>query len=145
MKPFGNNKFKLNISKKYDSKLEEELHNTILSDWNKHNMTLDYVIYRTYHPDFTLVNNDKLLLCEVKGMFWDSSEPKKYISIRQSLDVNTVLFFLFADANKPLSWAKKRKNGSRMTHKDWCKKNGFIWFDLKNKPLTCIDDLLKEL
>jgi len=52
---------------------------------------------------------------------------KKYLADDQ------VFFFLFGDANKPLIWSKKRCDGSKSTHAEWCVRNGFLWYDLKSK------------
>ena len=117
-------------SRDYDSGLEAELHNGLLQTWEHHPTTLPYVIERTYEPDFVKEINEIQFLCEAKGIFWDSTEAKKYKEIVKHLSPNQVFFFIFKDSSKPLIWSKKRKDGTKMTHAEWCDKNGFIYFDL---------------
>ena len=122
----------VNSLRKYDSKLESELHDTILQTWDYHPTKLPYIIEKTYEPDFVKVIDGVQFLCEVKGVLWDSTEAKKYNEIVKHLSPNQIFFFIFKDYNKSLLWSKRRKDGTKMTHKEWCEKNSFIYFDVKD-------------
>lgn len=117
--------------KGYDSGLEYELHKTILSEWCHHPNKIPYVSRHTYEPDFKKVIGDKVLYVEVKGRFRDNAESRKYIDVREVLAEDEELIFIFQDADKPMPFAKKRKDGTKYTHKEWADKNNFRYYCAK--------------
>lgn len=120
------------IPKGYDSKWESELHNTILKGWKLHTSKLNYVVQHSYTPDFIKVINNKTILIEAKGRFWDHAEYSKYIWIKKSLPKNTELIFLFASPHAAMPGAKKRKDGTKFSHSEWAEKNKFKWYSEKS-------------
>lgn len=116
----------------YDSKLELVLQEGPLQTWEYHPMRIPYFIEKTYEPDFVKTIDGVQFLCEVKGVWWDSAEAKKYKELVKHLRPNQILFFIFQDYNKPLLWSKRRKDGTKMTHLEYCEKNGLICFDVKD-------------
>lgn len=117
----------------YDSALEHQLHNKELKGWEYHpTERISYVVPSTYEPDFKGKIGSKTILVEVKGRFRTREEASKYIHIRQSLDQEKEeLIFIFQDANKPMPFVKKRKDGTKQTHGEWAQKNGFVFYCLK--------------
>ena len=75
---------------------------------------IPYVVHRTYTPDFVHLSSGKLIEC--KG-FFRAGDTLKYKSIRDTLDVEVI--FVLSDPNK------KIRKGSKMTHGQWCDKEGF--------------------
>lgn len=120
------------IPKGYDSKWESELHNTVLKGWKLHTSKLNYVVQHSYTPDFIKVINNKTILIEAKGRFWDHAEYSKYIWIKKSLPKNTELIFLFASPHAAMPGAKKRKDGTKFSHSEWAEKNKFKWYSEKS-------------
>ena len=120
------------VPKGYDSKWESELHNTILKGWKLHTSKLNYVVEHSYTPDFIKVINNKTILIEAKGRFWDHAEYSKYIWIKKSLPKNTELIFLFASPHAAMPGAKKRKDGTKFSHSEWAEKNKFKWYSEKS-------------
>ena len=121
-------KKKKGTPKGYDSGLEYELHQGILKSWEHHTKKLSYVSRHTYEPDFLKHNKDSTLYVEVKGRFRDNAEAQKYPFVRESLSENEELIFIFEDSNKPMPFAKKRKDGTKYTHGDWAEKNNFRYY-----------------
>ena len=87
--------------KGYDSIWEYVLHDTLLKNWEHHTDKVEYSITHSYEPDFTRTLQDKLILLESKGRFWDYAEYSKYIWVRKNLPANTELVFLFANPSAP--------------------------------------------
>lgn len=111
----------------YDSLFERELHNRILSEARFHDKS-DYVSYsvpHTYEPDFVLEKEGTTYYIETKGRFRDSTEARKYLFIRENLEPNQELVFIWEKPNTVFPFAKKRKNGTKATHGEWADKNGF--------------------
>lgn len=128
------------VPKGYDSRLEYDLHNNELKGWGYHpEERIHYAVPSTYEPDFYSEVRGKEILVEVKGRFRTRQEATKYVYIRESLEEQSKtegqkerkLIFLFSDANKPMPFASKRKDGTKQTHGEWADKNGFTYFCLK--------------
>jgi hypothetical protein len=100
---------------KYRNKFESDVGEQ-LKGWQYEPRKYPYIIKRNYTPDF--VKDD--LLVECKG-FFRSGDTKKYISIRDSLPQNELVFVL-TNPNK------KVRKGSKITMGEWCDKEGFKWF-----------------
>lgn len=123
-------KAKLPVPAGYDSRLEYLLHNNELKDWEYHpKERIEYVTPSSYEADFkTETAEGKIILLEVKGRFRTRAEASKYIYIREALnkaEEEAEIIFLFQDANKPMPFVKKRKDGTKQTHGEWAEKNGF--------------------
>jgi len=123
-----------NIPKGYDSLWEYSLHQTILKKWDMRGDTIDYIIKKTYEPDFVRKINNKIILLESKGRFWDHAEYSKYIWIRESLSDFIELVFLFQKPEAPMPGAKKRKDGTKRSHAEWAETNKFIWYSEETLP-----------
>jgi hypothetical protein len=81
----------------------------------------------TYKPDFNLTLKDgSVLHVEYKG-FLRNEDKRKMIAMKlQRPDLRIV--FIFENANKPVQGAKKRKDGSKMSHAEWAEKYGYEWY-----------------
>ena len=123
-----------NIPKGYDSLWEYSLHQTILKKWDMRGDTIDYIIKRNYEPDFIRNINNKIILLESKGRFWDHAEYSKYIWIRESLSEFIELVFLFQKPTAPMPGAKKRKDGTKRSHAEWAETNNFRWYSEETLP-----------
>lgn len=124
----------------YDSLLEMALHEGALSTFEFHKGTIDYTVDHTYHPDFSCERPDgSTLFVESKGCFLESSEARKYLYVRSALKEGDELIFIFSNPKTALPWGKKRKDGTKRTHKEWAEKNNFRYF---SKELT-LDDILE--
>ena len=125
----------------YDSMTEKRLHEGVFTDFPHHNKWLHYNIEHKYEPDFTLnCECGKVIYVEVKGYMQDRAEATKYVWIKKALKDNEELVFIFEKPDKPMHFQSKRKDGTKMSHREWCIKNGFRVFDEK----TC-KDLLEEV
>ena len=140
------------LPKGYDSWLEHRLHNTALQEAQHHPTKEDLIKYsvpHTYEYDFMFTFDKTMYICESKGRMRDSSEASKYKYIRDYLEQwdlykesgcdKIELFFVFENASTPYPFAKKRKDGTKMTHGEWASKNGFRWLCEKRKDLEGID------
>jgi len=114
------------LPKGYDSKLEYDLHQNELKDYEHHPDKLHYTVSHTYEPDF-VSNSNPYLLIEVKGRFRDNTEASKYKWIRDC-NPDYEIVFVFEKPDTPFPFAKKRKDGTKMTHAEWAEKNNFRWF-----------------
>lgn len=128
----------------YDSKWEYQLHTGMLSDWKIHENTVQYVVEHKYTPDFIRTIDDKVILLEAKGRFWDHAEYTKYIWINKALPQNHELVFLFLDPYAPMPQAKRRKDGTRRTHAEWAEANDFRWFSETTIPDSWINIEFKD-
>ena len=108
----------------YDSLLEKDLHNGVLKNCQHHPDKVEYVSKHKYEPDFRSGN----LLIEVKGRFRDSQEASKYKWVREALPADLELVFVFSDPDLKFPFAKRRKDGTHMTHGEWATTNKFRWF-----------------
>ena len=130
--------------KGYDSVWEYILHDTLLKDWSHHADKVSYTISHTYEPDFTRTLQNKQILLESKGRFWDHAEYSKYIWVKKHLPSNMELVFLFANAAAPMPGAKVRKDGTKRTHGEWATANGFRWYTEDTLPDAWIDSKARE-
>ena len=125
------------VVKGYDSNWEYELHTGILDSWNFHFDKIKYVVEHSYEPDFTRKINNKTILLEAKGRFWDYAEYSKYVWIRKALKEQVgefELVFLFQKPYAPMPQAKKRKDGTKRTHAEWAETNNFKWYSEETLP-----------
>ena len=114
--------------KGYDSIWEYLLLYTILKDWSHHVDKVNYVVEHSYEPDFVRTLQNKKILLESKGRFWDHAEYSKYKWVRENLPEDTELVFLFANPSAPMPNSKMRKDGTKRTHGEWATTNNFRWY-----------------
>tara|TARA_R110002126_G_scaffold209452_3_gene356049 strand:+ start:192 stop:638 length:447 start_codon:yes stop_codon:yes gene_type:complete len=123
------------IPRGYDSHWEYELHQRLFSDWRHHWETIDYVIKHKYEPDFVRkFDDEKVILIEAKGRFWDFPEYSKYIHIKKALPEHIELVFFFQKPFAPMPGAKVRKDKTKRTHAEWAEANDFRWFSEDKLP-----------
>lgn len=80
-------------------------------------LVLPYTLHGEYHPDLSFPNG---LVVELKGVL-DKASKRKYVAVKQQHpEIN--LKFVFMDS-------KKKVPGTKQTHGDWARKNGFEFAD----------------
>lgn len=77
-------------------------------------LTLPYVLHGEYHPDFVLKGSG--IIVEAKGLLDRESKRKMLAIKRQYPDLDIRFLFMYADKKVP---------GTKQTHAQWAKKNGF--------------------
>ena len=125
---------KVNVAQGYDSKWEFDIHQTILKDWMHHGEKIVYVVKHRYEPDFVKMFDNKIVLLEAKGRFWDYAEYSKYIHIREAIPNDYELVFLFQKPFSPMPGAKMRKDKTKRTHAEWAETNNFKWYSEETLP-----------
>lgn len=121
-------------SKTYDSGFEETLHSSVLKRWALHPGSVPYYIPKKYYPDFIKEVKGKKYLLEAKGRMWDHAEYSKYVHIAAQLPPDTELIFVFMNPDVAMPGAKKRKDGTKLSHGEWATKQGFRWFTKETIP-----------
>ena len=81
-----------------------------------------YVIEHTYQPDWVDALNDRIFY-EAKGVIPTLADAAKYRAVAKSNNVHFIFILQEKDIICPFS--RPRKDGSRMTHEEWLKKEGF--------------------
>ena len=75
-----------------------------------------YVVEHSYTPDFEIPKTN--ILGDLKGAFQNKEEAAKFLHvIKQN---NVAILFVFQQRNIELWWQAKRKDGTRLTHEQWC-------------------------
>lgn len=126
--------------KGYDSTFESVLHEEILHNWEYHYdeegqvIRVPYFMEHNYYPDFRRKLGGITYYIEAKGRFWTSAEAAKYVGVKKSLREDECLIFIFANPELPLPGTKKRKDGTRRSHREWAEQHGFMWFTKENFP-----------
>lgn len=95
-------------------------------------LIVPYEYKATYLPDF-IPKNDPTILIEAKGIFRDRREVRKYIAVADS-NPHLKLVFILMDPNKPMPGAKRRRDGTKYSMKDWCESHNFEWYTENNLP-----------
>ena len=111
---------------KYDSKFEELLHRGPLKGYTLHPPVIEYIIparKAKYTPDFKRREGHVL---EAKGRFRTAAEAKKYIHIRDS-NPDIEIEFVFENPECPMPGARRRRDGTKRTMREWAEENGFKW------------------
>ena len=80
-----------------------------------------YYVERHYIPDLEVGT----MIVELKGYFRQDSQRKMKAVKAQYPDMD--IRFVFQKASATIQGAKKRKDGSKMTCKEWADRNGFVW------------------
>ena len=105
----------------YDSHDERMFAEGPLSHAEYHPESIEYIVpekTHKYQTDFKIGNT----YIELKG-FLRPGDKNKYIHIARSLEQQGCkLVFLMSNPEKKMSGAKKRKDGTYMTHKEWLTK-----------------------
>ena len=113
----------------YDSMTEKRLHEGVLSELDHHPPKVHYVWAHEYEPDFIYKAPSGIdYYIEVKGYFMERKDCTKYIWVREALCDHEELIFIFEKPDKPMHFQSKRKDGTKMTHGEWCEKNGFRYY-----------------
>lgn len=121
---------------KYDSMTEKRLHEGPFEKLDFHTAKIHYHIEHTYEPDFIVKVGGKIIYIEVKGYFQDRSETQKYNWIKKSLHPEKEeLVFVFEKPDRPIHFQAKKKDGTKMTHRQWCEKQGFRVFSEEDAHL----------
>lgn len=98
---------------------------------------IQYIIPESYHkytPDFILkTKSGKKIYIETKGRFVKSDMKKHILIKQQNPDID--IRFVFQKLNQ------KIRKGSILTYKDWCDKNGFIYYAEKIIPIEWLNEL----
>lgn len=81
-----------------------------------------YVIEHTYQPDWVDSLNDRIFF-EAKGVIPTLADAAKYRAVAKHNDVHFI--FILQEKDIVCPFARPRKDGSRMTHEEWIKKEGF--------------------
>ena len=82
---------------------------------------LAYYVERHYVPDLKLGT----MYVELKGYFRQDAQRKMKAVKAQHPELD--IRFVFQNASATVQGAKKRKDGSKMTCKEWADRNGFMW------------------
>lgn len=110
---------------KYRSKLEEKIGKLLPPDFKYEPYKINYrqCLDRTYLPDF--VNEDSRIIVEAKGRFRTFADAQKCIAVAKFLEEAGYRFIIvFQDWNtKAYPQAKKRKDGSIFSQKEWANAN----------------------
>lgn len=117
---------------KVDSKWEESLVQGLFKDFEYHPEKIHYTkpeTKHTYQPDWKINKFKKIIYIEAKGRFRSKEEYTKYLHVREALEENEELVFLFMKPKNAMPGAKKRKDGTVRTHAEWAESNGFRWYD----------------
>lgn len=111
----------------FDSWTELDLARNELAGLEYHPDPIQFTIPASTHkytPDF---KHGKYLI-EVKG-FIRSTDKRMYRCIAESAREQGYEFvFLFEKPQKPMTGAKKRKDGTKLTHAEWSGKVGIAWY-----------------
>lgn len=84
---------------------------------------IPYFTEHTYKPDNILEEENDRIIFEIKGAIRSLEEAAKYRNISQQYDIHFIFVLQCHDIKCP--WATERKDGSRMTHEEWCVRNNF--------------------
>lgn len=81
-----------------------------------------------YEPDWVYSKGTETLFIESKGRFRTTEEANKYKYIQEYFKDEAEIIFVFYNPKTPMPNAKRRKDGTKLTHAEWAEKNGFRWF-----------------
>lgn len=112
----------------YRSWLEHDLHEGPMChcEHEPEDSKLDYVITKTYIPDFVDPRNPDVLY-EAKGRFRTHDEAKKYLWVRDTHPDVEIRFIVVSGNTRAYPQTK-------MTLGAWLDKHGFKWCEAKNVP-----------
>ena len=90
--------------------------------------SLPYSVTRDYIPDLLIGE----MYVEIKGYFRQDAQRKMRAVKKQHPEKD--IRFLFQRANATVQGAKKRKDGSKMTCKEWAERYGFQYAEGEEIP-----------
>ena len=90
--------------------------------------SLSYNVTRDYIPDLLIGE----VYVEIKGYFRQDAQRKMRAVKKQHPEKD--IRFLFQKANATIQGAKKRKDGSKMTCKEWAERYGFKYAEGEEIP-----------
>ncbi len=90
--------------------------------------SLPYSVTRDYIPDLLIGE----MYIEIKGYFRQDAQRKMRAVKKQHPEKD--IRFLFQRANATVQGAKKRKDGSKMTCKEWAERYGFQYAEGEEIP-----------
>ena len=90
--------------------------------------SIPYSVTRDYIPDL-LVGD---VYVEIKGYFRQDAQRKMRAVKKQHPDKD--IRFLFQKAEATIQGAKRRKDGTKMTCREWCDRYGFLWAEGEELP-----------
>lgn len=122
-----------NVPSGFDSWLEWDLSQE-LSACDYHPCTVPYIQEKNYHPDFVFYNEGRTYYIEAKGRFREQAEARKYIDVKNCLQPNEELVFVFQNPNNKMPNAKMRRDGTTRTMADWANYHKFFWCTPKTLP-----------
>lgn len=111
------------VPKPYSSWFEHDFHKKF-PQLEYEDIRFSYVSKHTYLPDFRSVSG--YYWFELKGRFRSSAEAKKYLDIRDCLfDGEAEIVFVLYDPNTKMPNAKRRRDGTFATMREWCERHNF--------------------
>ena len=119
--------------KGYRSGFERDLGRKLTScDYEPKYAIQEYTSSHKYNPDFVPRDNPNLLI-EAKGRFRTRSEASKYLHV-QECNPEVEIVFIFMAPNRPMPGARRRKDGTKLSHGEWAESNGFTYYTTRNLP-----------
>lgn len=88
--------------------------------WDYEAVKVPYTLDGTYNPDFRLIKSG--ILIEAKGLLDRESKRKMLAVKRQHPELDVRFVFMSVDKKIP---------GSKQTHGEWAKKNGFPFAEIR--------------
>jgi hypothetical protein len=122
-----------NVPAGYDSWFEYDLKD-VLKKCEYHGNKIAYVTEKTYEPDFTYFEEGRITYIESKGRFRTRDEASKYVAVAKALTRFQRIVFIFAKPDLPMPGARVRQDGSRQSHGEWAKLNGFEYYTVDTVP-----------
>jgi len=128
---------------KYRSGFEQDFHKLYPElAYEPEQVTYERKSTHKYLPDF--VSASGKFLIETKGRMRNSAESRKYLYIREHLQFDSALYlakgyyrqlcFIFMKPETPMPGARRRKDGTKLSHGEWATKNGFKWATMADMP-----------
>ncbi len=90
--------------------------------------SIPYSVTRDYIPDLLI----KDVYVEVKGYFRQDAQ-RKMRAVKKQHPTKDIRF-LFQRAEATIQGAKKRKDGTKMTCREWADRYGFLWAEGERIP-----------
>lgn len=84
-------------------------------------LSLPYTSHHEYLADFTIGGTNIIIEAKGGGRAWSPQVRRKMLDVRQQHPEYDIRFVFYSD--RP--FGTKRKDGTKMTQSEWCKKYGF--------------------
>jgi len=115
---------------KFESRISEELHAKGV-DPKYETFKIDYILKKTYTPDFLIEGPKGRFILEAKGLF-DAEDRRKHREVREQHPEYDIRLVFYAD--------HKISKRSKTRYSGWCEKNNFK-YAVGHVP----DEWLKEI